>query len=226
MLSPTPHAPAAVLVTGVDGPLACAVARRLSGARAPLVLAAPALWFARAAKEEVDRLRALSRSPALAFAIQADPENLGEVAAAIAAACEVAGPLAFVVVCAPLRLHGDGDGSPSPDVSPFGLVLEAVAALPDGACTGGLVLAAHVLPPLGDHDARQALYALARGASHGLGGTPIHVVTVADPLAAAAARAFGLMDRPFGADVAHATRRLETAADAVCAIVVGCPPAA
>lgn len=210
----------AVLVTGVAGPLGCAVAYRLAACCPALALAAPDVRAARAMQDEVDRLRTLHAMDGATYTLTADLARPKGAAAVLAAARAALGPPTAVVACASVEMGGVGDGAPAPRLAPFKRLLDAVCALPAAAHPRELVLAGCALPPLDERAAREALEALAGRAASRLRGR-VHVVTVTDPHASAAVRAFGLMDRPFGADVEHAVSRVRRAAEAVCAAVVG-----
>jgi NAD(P)-dependent dehydrogenase (short-subunit alcohol dehydrogenase family) len=211
----------AVLVTGLDGPLAQAIARRLAAEDRPLVLAAPTLFAAREAASRADYIRALHHRAGGTFALAADPAHPGDAAALLAAARDVAGRLGAVVTCARVGGAGAGDGAPAPDTTTWECMLDAVAALPAAERPREVVLAARAFPPLDAADARAALWTTARDRREALNGTAVHVFAAVDPRAGAAARAFGLMDRPFNADIEFALRRLEGAADAVHALLMG-----
>jgi hypothetical protein len=209
----------AALITGLDGPLARAIARRLAAEGTPLVLAAPYLCDAREAATEANRLRTLRHEEAPTIAMAADPAKPGEAFALLEAARAAAGPLGHVVTCAPLGVSGSGDGAPVPSVDSFAGMLDAVAKLPPGRRPHSVVLAARAFPPLDAADARAILSRLGAEHANELAPTTVHVFAAVDPHAGAAARAFGLLDRPFGADIEFALRRLEGAADEVHALL-------
>jgi hypothetical protein len=209
----------ATLVSGLDGPLARAIARRLAAEGAPLVLAAPYLCDAREAATEADRVRALHHGSGMTHAMAADPAKPGEALALLEAARAAAGPLAAVVTCSPLAVGGAGDGAPVPMTDAFEGMLDAIAKVPTPHRPQRLVLAARAFPPLDASDARAILARLAVDRADALGDTAVHVFAAVDPHSGAAARAFGLLDRPFGADIEFALRRLEGAADEVHALL-------
>ena len=218
-MNPHPDAAGAVLVTGLDGPLAQAIARRLAGEDRPLVLAAPTLSAARESASRVDYIRAFHHRTGGIYALAADPARPGDAAELLASARNAVGRVGVVVTCARIAAAGAGDGAPVPDTATFEGMLDAVAALPADERPRDIVLAARAFPPLDAADARVALWTAARARREVLNGTEVHVFATVDPKAGAAARAFGLMDRPFNADVEFALRRLEGAADAVHALL-------
>jgi hypothetical protein len=209
----------ATLVSGLDGPLARAIARRLAAEGGPLVLVAPYLCDAREAATEADRIRDRHQGLGTTYAMAADPAKPGEAFALLEAARAAAGPLEAVVTCAPLAVCGAGDGAPVPVIDTFVGMLDAIAMVPPARRPRRLVLAARAFPPLDAADARAILARLAVDRAHDLGDTAVHVFAALDPHSGAAARAFGLLDRPFGADIEFALRRLEGAADEVHALL-------
>jgi NAD(P)-dependent dehydrogenase (short-subunit alcohol dehydrogenase family) len=216
-----PDAGGAVLVTGLDGPLAQAIARRLASEDRPLVLAAPTLSAARESASRADYIRAINHRAGGIYALAADPARAGDAVALLASARDAVGRVGVVVTCARVAGAGRGDGAPVADTAAFEAMLDAVAALPADERPRDVVLAARAFPPLDAADARAALWSAARARRELLNGTEVHVFAAIDPKAGAAARAFGLMDRPFNADVEFAQRRLEGAADAVHALLMG-----
>jgi hypothetical protein len=209
-----------VLVTGLDGPLAQAIARRLASDCPTLVLAAPAADVLRREAAAADEIRAHAGCAGKTHALVADPALPGQAGRLLADAAALTGPIAVLVVGKRVDIgNPDGDGAPVLVTETFDRILDAVAAMPAGGRPRAIVLAARAFPPLDAADAHAALAAVVAQRADALKGIDVHVFAAEDPHAGAAASAFGLMDRPFGADIERARRRLESAADAVHALL-------
>jgi len=207
--------PGPILLTGLDGPLARAIARRLAADCPALVVAAPTLAVAQEAAAEADAIARARGCAGGAHAVEADPAVAGRAAALLDAARAAVGAPAAIVICKRVDVASGGDGAPTLVIDSFDHVLAAVAELAPEHRPRAVVLAARAFPPLDAADALAALAAVVDARAGALGDTALHVFATVDPHYGAMASAFGLMDRPFGADVEVARRRLEKAADEV-----------